>query len=118
MTNDTEYGNVIENIRIDLESRIVNNIHVRYASYILDEKGIPVNNLHQLAIRGKVAVIVNLDGYIETLSFIEDPTYLDLSVLANEQIIWSGDYHHCFFEGFKIIGFCNDIILIQLLMGS
>jgi len=63
----------------------------------------PLNNLKQVAIRGKVIMQQNHDefwggGSKYTSEVMENPTWLDISVAANKMIPTTGDYHHSFLE--------------------
>jgi hypothetical protein len=50
---------------------------------------------------------------------VEDPTWLDVAVLANDMIHTSGDFHHVFLEGINEIGHDADGTQIyQFAMGS
>jgi len=79
-------------------------MYVYYSAYkfskTTDE---PLNNLKQVAVRGKVMFIQDHDefwGEGETYQspVMENPTWLDLAVAANKMIQTVGDYHHIFLE--------------------
>ena len=103
---------------------------VNYAAYENDENGIPIDNLHEVAIKGLVQVIrirANHElagGYPDESEdyfspVLTNPTWLDLAVAANEMIRTTGDFDHCFFEDFKIIGVnVNGVQAVDLFMGS
>jgi hypothetical protein len=83
-------------------------MHVYYSAY--DESKateLPLNNLKKVAIRGKVIVIQEYDDFWDVTGngesynseVLENPSYLELAVLANKMILVTGDQHHNFFEG-------------------
>ena len=45
----------------------------------------------------------SIGGYTFISKKIYNPTYLDILIEANKSIIITGDYHHTFLEGLKII---------------
>ena len=86
-------------------NKAIANAYVTYSAYGHDENDDPVNNLHDVAIKGRVIVVSDPDqwdvkGNSELRSKVmHSPTWLDLTKFANETIYHSGDKHHIFFEG-------------------
>jgi len=92
--------------------------HVIYSAYdVIDD--LPVNNLHEIPYRGTFTVVAEHDdfwdgmgsgwvGDTESMSeprgrnyesvVVTDPTWLALSVLANQAIIATNDLHHVYLE--------------------
>lgn len=79
-------------------------IKLSYSCYETDERGVPIDNLDEIAIEGK-AIIIQLSDYKEEnfedyeSPVVENPTWLDMCVLFNQAISKTGDDHHCFLEG-------------------
>lgn len=85
----------------------------------------PGSNLHAVAFAGKAIIVADGDeywggsdskGYESEL--LIDPTWLDIFKKAEESLAFTLDQHHCFFEGFKVVGGYGDVTLLELCMGS
>jgi hypothetical protein len=84
-----------------------------------------LDNLDEVSIRGKVKFRAGRDEFYGGAAsrdyespVLEDPTWLDLCVHANRMILTTGDEHHCFLEGFDIVGQDGDVQLAEFAMGS
>jgi hypothetical protein len=102
---------------------IKNECLVQFSAYSEDKNGLPVNNLNEIALKGKVIVIQKYDpfwgkGKDYTSKIVTNPTWRDLSIIANEMIHITGDKHHIYLEGFEIIKTEKGIKHIELYMGS
>jgi len=76
---------------------------VYYSAYTTDSDGNPINNLNEVVIKGKVILTQSHDefwgdGESYQSAIIENPTWLELAVLANDMIEMTGDHHHIFLE--------------------
>ena len=85
----------------------------------------PLNNLKQVAIKGKVVLVQDNDefwgeGKAYRSDTVENPTWLDIAVMANKMIKTVGDFHHIFLEGvFPTKGKTHDGVKIYTFsMGS
>lgn len=64
-------------------------------------------DMNDIAIEGKAVLVAPFDefwadeGEDYRSEVVENPTWLDLAVLADEAINTTGDYHHHFFEGIR-----------------
>jgi hypothetical protein len=92
---------------------------VYYSAYTSDDKDVPINNLYDRAVEGYAIFVYK--GY--SSGVVHDATWLQLAVLANAAIQFTGDEHHCFFEGVEscnLPGFRKDdgIPVYRLVMGS
>lgn len=81
------------------------NCDVIYSAYKGDYDD-PINNLDDVAIKGKCILVGYKDEFFggdksrDYQSLIaENPTWLDIAVLANDMIEVTNDYHHVFLEG-------------------
>ena len=96
---------------------------VIYSAYEVSENGVglPIDNLDEIPFEGTFVVIADYDEFWDGRSGfighsmnpydevqrgrayksdpITDPTWLQLTVLANESIITTNDTHHVYFEG-------------------
>jgi|688.fasta_scaffold457036_2 hypothetical protein len=89
----------------------------KYAIYAVDE---PPN---KLAFEGRCFVYSKPDDYFSNTGFISEvlnnPTYLDLLHIADEEIKITEDYEHIFFEGIHIIKKVNNnLTQIELILCS
>jgi hypothetical protein len=80
--------------------------HVHYSANPRDDDDIPVDNLDEVAVDGKVIFVAEGDEFYggdESSDYqspvLENPTWLELCKHFNDQIKTTGDYHHIFFEG-------------------
>ncbi len=95
------------------------DVFVCYSAYTSDDREVPINNLYDLAVEGDALFVY--EGY--SSGVVHDATWLRLAVLANAAIQFTGDEHHCFFEG---VAPCNPpeflkdagIPVYRLVMGS
>ena len=63
-------------------------------------------DMNDIAIMGKAVIEMPYDGFWGEgedyrSEVVENPTWLDLAVLADAAIRTTGDYHHSFFEGIR-----------------
>jgi hypothetical protein len=84
-----------------------------------------VDDLSQVVIEGQCIFTypyLDIDRWAPGLyssQVVENPTFLDLAVIADEAIQSSQDHHHCFFEGFSEVGVSPEgIPLYELEFGS
>lgn len=101
------------------------SVVVRYSAYRTDHEGVPIDNLDKRAIRGRVRVVEEHDpfwgeGRRYTSRVMEDPTWLQLCVVANAQMLTTGDLHHSFLEGITRTGKkeADGTSICRLIMGS
>ncbi|MEM7143590.1 MAG: hypothetical protein AAF591_00555 [Verrucomicrobiota bacterium] len=109
---------LVDRMQKRLESAINGQTEVIYAAYPTDERGLPIDNLDEIAIRGRIQVIDDVwDKY--TGEIITDPTWMDLAIEANRMIAANGDTRHKWFENFEVLGSKNaNVTTITLDVGS
>lgn len=100
------FNQMLDNFNFRLKAEIDNQVFVKYSAYKLNDDEVPINNLDEIAIAGKVRFYQKHDsffgeGYNYVNSEIENPTWIDVAVLANNMIHTTGDKHHKFLEGVK-----------------
>ena len=109
-------------------------IHVIYSNYDEDKDDVPIDNLSEIAIKGKCVVIDDSDSYWGGKSskryvspILDNPTWLDLCVCSNQAIIETNDHHHVFLEGVDLnktkklreeLGVAEDVAVYEFAMGS
>lgn len=82
-------------------------VYVDYSAYESDERDVPIDNLDEVAVPGKVVLVGFADDFFggkESKNYqspiLNNPTWLEACVHANKMIDVTGDEHHCFLEGF------------------
>jgi len=77
--------------------------HIEFSAYPNDDNDVPINNLNDVAIKGRVVLMDDghggFDGGSYVSAIIEDPTWIQLCYLFNESVKITKDFHHRFLEG-------------------
>ena len=100
-----EYSKRIGAIHAKIEEALGDDERiVYYSAYRSDSKDLPINNLNRVAVKGKVVFVAeHNDFWGEGESYesevVENPTWLQVAVLANAMMKTTGDLHHSFLEG-------------------
>ena len=93
-----------------------------YASFCVYTKHDTLQNPDEIAIKGKCLVFEGQDDDWNVSEYngaiIENPTFGDLLLEAENVITITEYYHHIFLEGFEIYDYFNDITVIVLNLGS
>jgi len=76
---------------------------VFYSAYESTEEGIPIDNLDAIPIEGKILLVdAGSDFYGNGEAYkgktLDNPTWLELCVAANEMILTTKDLHHIYLE--------------------
>lgn len=129
-----DYGKMLDLMQAKIRAEILKGVTnkpdfkvvVAYSAYTTDDKGNPVDNLDRIAAKGRIKFVVKVDpswcnGTDYESPVVEDPTWLDVAVLADDMIRTVGDYHHVFLE--KILkvshkGEKDGIQIFEFLTGS
>lgn len=119
----TEYGKRLDAIRARIAERLGEKPAVFFSTYKKDADDLPLDNLDEIAIQGRVQFHADRDPFWGndrpyTSPIVESPTWLDVAVLANEMIKTTGDYHHQFLEGVYVTGEEDGVRLARFSMGS
>ena len=85
----TEYGKRIDEIHARIGARLDEKPIVYYSAYRSDAEDLPIDNLDEIAIPGKVQFHAEHDPYWGegkpyTSPVIDSPTWLDVAVLADQ----------------------------------
>ena len=108
-------------IENQVKSAISGKVFVSFSAYEVDEKEVPINNLTDIVVEGKVKFISpkgiwRNEKYISKV--VENPTWLDIAILANEMIQKTQDTHHVFLEDIEYVREENDMKIYDFIMGS
>ncbi len=119
---DDRVAVAIRKYRRENSLRPVDRILVDYSAYDSDDNDVPIDNLNDIAIIGKCILVMREDRPYQS-EVVENPTWLQLAVLANEMIIATRDHHHCFLETVHKIkwrpkGLPEDVAVYEFGMGS
>ena len=106
-----------------VEAVIGTGCEVKFAAYRMDSDGMPIDNLDDVAVSGSVSFVQDHDpfwgeGKAYRSKTVTDPTWMDVTVLANEMIAVTGDRQHCYLEGFTRLRNEDGIDILELDMGS
>jgi len=105
--NDTwqkDYSQRLDAIHDKIQKVLgTDEVLVFYSAYDTEED-LPIDNLDEVAIEGKAILVAENDsfwgeGTDYESEVVENPTWLQVAVLANAMIKKIGDYHHIFLEG-------------------
>ena len=122
-TTRTEYGKRLDSLHARIAARLGEKPVVYYSAYQSDDDDLPIDNLDEVAIHGKVRFLAEHvsevgEGRPYSSEIVESPTWLDVAVLANEMIKTTCDFHHQFLESVRIAGEDNGTKLAKFSMGS
>lgn len=110
----------------NIQERVIQAIDgkcfVYYSAYKRDSNGNVIDNLDDIAVEGKVYFfakhITTGSGTDYSSPIVENLTWLQVVILANEMIKTTGDTHHIFLESIKIVKEEDGIKQMEFWMGS
>lgn len=73
-------------------------LNIIYSAYDLDERDIPINNLNEVPVEGKIKFV---EGEFES-EVMDSPTWLDIAIVANKMISKTRDFQNKYFEDFNV----------------
>jgi hypothetical protein len=98
---------------------------VHYSAYSLDDDDEPVDNLDEVAVRGRVVLVAGRSEYFggkASKSYrsevMHSPTWLQVAVCADEAIHSTRDEHHVFLEALSKKGKEEDVTIYEMALGS
>jgi hypothetical protein len=119
---DKAYALACDSIQNRIKRRVGPKSVVFFSAYALDADRIPIDNLDDVPVTGKLRVrgtrsqrIQRSESYES--SILENPSWLDLCVFANEQIIATRDREHRFLENIEVIEIVDGIKIVKLCLG-
>jgi len=121
-----------EGSKLNTENRIAQaiagEVHVQYLVSGLDADTEPVDNLDEIAATGKVVLVQKVDPSWEALSgekgkdyrseVLDNPTWLQVAVCANEMIKTVRDFSHIRLESLNQVGKEGEVTIYSFVMGS
>ena len=113
---DKYFNEMLDYFNLILKNNIKGKVFVNYSAYNIDKNGVPINNLYDIAVNGRVRFYRkdNINEYYS--NYIINPTWLDICKIANESIIKLNDKDHIYLENIiKTNFFSNDY---EIYMGS
>ena len=99
-----------------LKNNINDKVLVRYSAYNLDKNGVPINNLYDIAIEGKVIFNYKYNGLEYVSDYIKNPRWIDVCKLANDMILKLNVKDKLFLEGISDVHMFSNVITFY--MGS
>ncbi|MES9851045.1 MAG: hypothetical protein ABW170_04350 [Candidatus Thiodiazotropha sp. L084R] len=120
---EDEWGEKYDEIIKEACGHIEGECLVNYSAYPNDKDELPINNLKQVAIKGKVVILKEHDpfwgaGKNFKSKLLVNPTWLELTIEANKMILTTGDRHHRYLEGFDVLYEKDGTKFVGLSMGS
>lgn len=118
-----EYGNRLDAMHARISVRLGEKPVVFYSAYNTDERGLPIDNLDQIPIKGEIQFRAKHNpfwgsGHSYQSPVVHSPNWLEIAVLANEMIKTTCDFHHQFLEGVNVVAQCGEVKAAEFLMGS
>jgi hypothetical protein len=123
MAKKDNWGNAWEKIENRIAAAIDGEMLVSYSSYDEDDEDNPVDNLDEVAAKGKIVFVELHDdfwgvGKDYRSEVLKNPTWMQVALCANEMIKTTGDQHHVFLEGIQKIKEEDGVSIYKFLMGS
>ena len=120
---DVERDTLSEAIQARVEKTIGSECVVQFAAYRIDAREMPIDNLEEVAVSGTVRFVQKHDpfwgsGKDYESATVSDPTWMEVSIIANEMIGVTGDKQHYFLDGFTRLSRDGNIDILDLDMGS
>lgn len=119
---ETDFEEAMSKIEERVIQAIAGERLVSYSAYKYDSNEIPIDNLDEIAVQGKVYFfaehITTGPGTNYTSPIVDNPTWLQVAILANEMIKTTGDTHHIFLESIQLVKEENGIKQMEFWMGS
>lgn len=126
MMNVWEFSKAINAMQKRIEKAIQDNgmqCHVSYVAYSSDDEGMPIDNLDTVPIKGKMRFSQQHSDYWGsgteyTSKTVEDPSWIEIAILANKMIEVTGDYHHKHLKSVKKLSEKRGVIKAGFIMES
>jgi hypothetical protein len=108
---DPAFDKALEAIDLRVMRRVGHRCKVSYSAYPTDDRGLPMDNLDDVPITGRVRFRRERNeffGGAQSRDYesdaVESRTWLDLCKLADASIRTTNDYHHLYLEGVRVTG--------------
>jgi hypothetical protein len=122
--SDKAYATASDAIQNRVRARVGPKCSVFFSAYKLDSDKVPIDNLDDVPITGRVIIKRIRDRSRGQLSkdyespTMESPTWLDLCVIANNQIMATRDRVHRYLENVEVVGNTGDIQIAIFRLGG
>ena len=136
-----EYGKMLDLMQTRIRAEILKGVTnkpdfevvVAYSAYTTDDKDVPIDNLDCIAAKGRIKFVAKVSPFWHNFGknpnpkhggknyespVVENPTWLDVAILADDMIRTVGDFHHVFLEKISHRGEKDGIQIYGFLMGS
>jgi hypothetical protein len=123
--SDKAYACASDAIQNRIKARVGRKCFVVFSAYTLDADKVPIDNLDEVPITGKVIIRGNrerIHGGQRSKDYespiMEGPTWLDLCVIANDQMAATRDRDHRYLERVEVVGNMGDIQIAAFRLGA
>jgi hypothetical protein len=120
---DKAYALACDAIQHRVRDRIGPRCIVFFSGYVLDADKVPIDNLDDVPFPGKLRIkrsrvrrIQRSEDYESAI--LENPSWLDLCVIANDQITVTRDRDHRYLEDIEIIEVIDGVQIAALRLES
>ena len=119
---DIRWAEQYEKIQARVAAAVDGKCCVKFSAYESDNEGLPLDNLDSAPHSGKIRLISESNFFTRAKAYttpvLISPTWLQISLAANDMIKATGDTDHIYLEGFAIVRIEGDIALAEFHMGS
>jgi len=119
------YAFASDAIQNRIKARVGRKCFVVFSVYQLDADKVPIDNLDNVPITGKVIIRGKRDRIHSGQTskdyespIMDGPTWLDLCVIANEQMATTRDRHHRYLEHVEVVGNMGNIQIAAFCLGG
>jgi hypothetical protein len=119
------YAIAFDGIQGRIKARVGRNCLVVFSAYGLDADKVPIDNLDDIPIIGRVSIRGNrnrIHGGQRSKDYespiMDDPTWLELCVIANEQMAATRDQDHRYLEHVDVVENRGDIQIAVFCLGA
>jgi hypothetical protein len=123
--SDKAYASAFDAIQDRIRARVGRRCSVVFSAYKLDADKIPIDNLDEVPIVGKVMIRGNRHrirggqaGKDYESPVMEGPTWLDLCAIANDQMVANRDRDRRYLEHIEVVENAGDIQIAVLCLGA
>jgi hypothetical protein len=119
------YAFASDAIQDRIKGRVGRKCLVVFSAYKFDADKVPIDNLDDVPITGKIIIKGNRDrihGGQASKDYespiMDDPTWLDLCAIANDQMAATRDRKHCYLEHVEVVGNIGNIQIAVFCLGA
>ena len=123
--SDKAYATAFDAIQHRIEARVSRKSFVVFSAYKFDEDSVPIDNLDDVPVSGRVKVRVSEGRFpgakptrYHESEVLENPTWLDLCEIAHNLVSATRDRTHRYLEAIDIVGNEGDVQIVKLCLGG